>query len=684
LIRAGRKPTPVAVFLFLLAWMPLRADEGMWLFNAPPTKRVLQKYHFELTPAWLDHLRLSTVAFDDGSGSFVSKDGLILTNQHVAASCIERLSTARDDYLNNGFIAETRAGELRCAGYEAEVLTTIADVTAKTKGVTEAGLPALLEEIRKACETADNSRCQVVALYSGAIYHLYAFHKYSDLRLVFAPEASVAFFGGNADNFEFPRYALDVAFLRAYENNRPAEISHYLRWSSDGVRAGDLIFAAGRPGRTSRTAVVSQLRFWRDIQYPYFLYGNDREMDLLRAFAAKSPENQRAVQEDLVGYGSGTKLIAGYLSGLRNPSLMRNKEREETALRANFPGNATNDPWARAGRSVAEERRIFFQYRLYESLDACPGTLCRAARRIVRIAAEREKPENERLPEYRGSALARMEQRLLSPLTVRRDLEEQQVTSALESMAASRSLDPERVANFLGGQSAAKAASRLIRLTRLDSQPEREALLKGGRAAVEASQDPLIVLMRQIDPAGRDLGRRYRDAEEEINVVGAAIARYRLTARGLEDPPDATGTLRLSYGTAIGYRDQSSPKKQIPPFTTVNGLYTSARQHDGNADYRLPARWLTAERQLPAATPVNFVSTADVIGGSSGSPVVNRIGELVGVVFDINQPALAGNFVYGHPSARAVQVDSRAITAALGRVYQARSLLNEILGGNRQ
>ena len=678
------------ILILALATPLALADEGMWLYNAFPRDRVQKQYGFLPTQEWLDHLRLSSVRFNNGgSGSFVSPDGLAFTNHHVGADCIGKLATSGHDYMKTGFYAKTHADEAKCPDLELNVLVGIDDVTAKVKAAAPATMStadagqaqrSAMSAIEKECATSTGLRCDVVTLYSGEVYNLYRYKKYTDVRLVFAPEFAAAFFGGDPDNFTFPRYDLDITFFRIYENDKPVHLDHYLQWSKTGVKDGDLIFVSGHPGGTDRLKTVAQLQFLKNVAYPAFLAFCKRRIDMLQKFSAESPENARIAQEDIFGIQNSQKAINGQEEGLQDPSVLKQidaAERErEKAFVAKHPGEP--NPWEEISNATKVNREIYDRLVYLERMRGFGSDLTGYARTLVRVASEKSKPNGDRLREYRDSALPSLEQQLFSAAPVYKNLETATLADSMAQMQAALGPDDTAVKVALGGKSPGETAKALIAGTKLDDVAVRKQLYEGGKTAVDASTDPLIVLMRSVDSEARALRKRYDD---EVDAVvrrdGATIARARFAQAGFTQPPDATFTLRLSYGTVKGYEENG---KKVPYFTTFSGAFQHADEHGGKPPYDLAASWLKMKSKLHLETPLNYVSTADIIGGNSGSPTVNKAGEVVGIIFDGNIQSLVLNFYYDDRQSRAVHVDSLGIIEALHNIYGADALANELTG----
>jgi hypothetical protein len=680
----------LVVGLILAFVSSLSADEGMWLYNAFPKNKVKAKYGFEPTQAWLDHVRLSSVRFNNGgSGSFVSPDGLTFTNHHVGADCIQKLGKTGTDYMKTGFYARTQAEEAKCPDLELNVLVGIEDVTPKVNAGVKPGMSAAeagqaqraaMSAVEKDCSTSTGLRCDVITFYSGEVYNLYKYKKYTDVRLVFSPEFEMAFFGGDPDNFTFPRYDLDITFFRIYENDKPVHLDNYLKWSTKGVSDNDLVFVSGHPGSTGRLLTMSQLEYLRDVDYPSRLGSYKRRIAMLQKFAAESPENARISQEDIFGLQNSQKAITGYLGGLKMENLMSARNQAERDQEKRYMLNNPNgpNPWDEIRKATKVERDIYNELTYVERMRGYYADLAQFARYLVRAGTERAKPNGERMREYRDSALPSLEQRLFTTAPIYKSLETLTLADSLAQMQEALGADNAAVKASLNGKSPAEAAQELIGGTKLEDPAVRKQLYEGGKAAIDSSTDPLIVMMRNVDPEARAVRKRFDD---EVDAVerrdGALIAKARFAQSGFNQPPDATFTLRLSFGAVKGYSENG---KQIPYFTEMGGAYQRSEEHGDKPPYELPDSWMKMKSKLNLSTPFNFVSTADIIGGNSGSPTVNKNGEVVGIIFDGNIQSLANNFFYDDSDQRAVSVDSRGIIEALRKIYDADALVNELTG----
>jgi hypothetical protein len=691
-----RRRFPILILLVLALTMTittsaqLSADEGMWLFNNPPRKLLQEKYQFEPSDEWLSHVQHSAVRFNDGgSGSFISADGLVLTNHHVGASALQKLSSADHNYLNTGFHAKSRNDEIRAVDSELNVLKNIEDVTARVDTAVTPGMsPAAAHEARQAAintiqkesHDATGLRSDVVTLYHGAVYHLYRYKRYTDVRLVFAPEQSVAFFGGDPDNFEFPRYDLDFCLFRVYENGLPAKIEDYLHWSTAGIGDGELVFVAGHPGRTDRMDTVAHLEFIRDTELPQSLERLFRKEVLLQAFSVRSRENARRAEHELFGVQNSRKARGGQLAGLQDPAVVARKQTQENSLQA----AAARDPKLKEDLSawpdVAKSLQILKQFEtesdMLERGWAFDTRLFWIARTLVRLPMEDAKPNAQRLPEYGDSSRPTLEQQLFSTAPIYDDLETLKLADSLSMLIEKMGADNELVVKILAGKSPRDRAAELIHGTQLRSVDDRKQLASGGLKAISASTDPMIQLALLVDPRARAVRKRDEaEVQEPMRQAYAKIAAVRFSLYGTDTYPDATFTLRLALGVVKGYRDAG---KSIPPWTTIDGTFERSAEHHNQEPFRLPTSWLSHKDRLDPATPMNFVSTADIIGGNSGSPVINRKGELVGLIFDGNIQSLVLDFIYSDTQARAISVDARAILESLRKIYEAGPLADEI------
>ncbi|MGD9645852.1 MAG: S46 family peptidase [Pirellulales bacterium] len=670
---------------------PASADEGMWLFNNPPRKLLREKYNFEPDAGWYEHLQKASVRFNSGgSGSFVSPNGLVMTNHHVGADALAKLSSAEHDYLAEGFHARSHDEEIQCHDLELNVLMSIEDVTARVNAAVNPGLnPADAQQARRAVmseiekESLDKTglRSDVVTLYQGGLYHLYRFKKYTDVRLVFAPEKAIAFFGGDPDNFEFPRYDLDVCFFRAYENGEPAKPEQYLKWSESGAKEGELVFVSGHPGRTERQNTVDHLEFLRDRALPAALNLIRRREVLLATYSDRSQENARQAEDELFGYQNSRKARLGMLAGLQDPALFKSLSDREMALRATVADDAklqqeAGTAWGEVAAALAAWSAFYDEYALLEQAQAFNSELFSIARTLIRMSAETAKPNGERLREYRESNLESLQQQLFSTAPIYPALETAKLADSLSMYIEKAGAKDDLVLQVLDGKSPQARAAELIQGSKLADVETRRRLSEGGASAQAAAGDPLIELARLVDGPARAVRKRFEDTvEEPLRQAYAKIANARFTLYSTEIYPDATFTLRLAFGTVRGYEELGKP---VPPWTTIGGTYPHAAEHGNVYPFALPKRWIEGKDKLDLETPFNFVCTADIIGGNSGSPVVNRDGEIVGIIFDGNIQSLVLAYAYTDKQARAVSVASPAIIESLKKLYDAGELVAEM------
>ena len=698
-----RQPCRALLVVLLLA-PALRADEGMWLFNQPPRERLEKDHGFRLTPEWLLHLQQSSVRFSSGgSGSFVSADGLVLTNHHVGAGAIQKLGDETHDYYRDGFAAATREQELRCHDLELNVLVSIEDVTARVQAAVKPDMPpteavaarrAVLAAIEKESLAATGLRSDVITLHQGGAYHLYRAKRYTDVRLVFAPEHAIAFFGGDADNFEFPRYNLDICFFRAYENGQPARVPHHLAWGRQPVAAGDLVFVSGHPGHTDRAKTVAEVVAMRDRQLPLDLQVIHRLESLYGAFCEEGPEERRQAVGSLVSVQNGRKARSGILAALLDPDLIARKRAAEAADRGPIEAGLDSrpSPYQRIVEAQAELDRIAVRHRMLEGAAGFNSKFFANARTILRSVAERAKPDGDRLREYRDSNRGPLELQLFSAEPLYDGFEIAKLADSLTALATVLGADDPLVQAVLAGRPPRERAAALVGGTALGRRPQpevaqapppdrRRELFDGGAAAVAASSDTMLAVARLVDEESRRLRSVAEAAQEVKQQAHAEITRARFARLGATLYPDATFTLRLAYGVVRGI--EGSGPEDCPAITTYAGLFARARSKGDAVPFVLPPRWQAQRKQLEAdaafmGTPFNFAATADIIGGNSGSPVVNRAGELVGLIFDGNIHSLRLDLAYDDRLSRAVSVDATGILAALRKVYAAEGLVAEL------
>jgi len=681
----------LALFSLQTLHITALADEGMWPFNNVPRAEIKKKYGFEVTDEWLNKVRLASVRFNNGgSGSFVSPNGLVLTNYHIVEDIVGEVSTPEKDLAKEGFVARTRAEEIKAPSLELNVLQSIEDVTSRVTGAVKTGTSdaeafaarrAEISAIEAESTKATGLRSDVVTLYQGGQYNLYRYKKYTDVRLVFVPEFQAAFFGGDPDNFNFPRFNIDMALVRVYENGQPVHPEHYFKWSTTGVKEGNLVFVTGNPGSTSRLDTVAHLEQLRDTSIPIILRLLERRETMLKKYMAMGEEQTRQAQNELNSVQNSLKVYRGQLKGLKDPALIARKQKEEQALRKSISGNPERQKmYGETWDAIAKAHKAYPTYirerRIFEQLGGFNSTYLGFARAFVRLAAENEKPNAERLPEYTDARRASLELSLYSPAPIHQDFEELKLADSLGFMVELLGADNELVKQVLAGKTPEARAKEMIEGTKLGDVAVRKELAAGGKAAIDASTDPMIIVGRMIDAKAREVRKRY---ESEVTGVErsnyAKIARALFETEGTKLYPDATFTLRLSYGAVEGYMENG---QKVPPFTTLGGLFARSDKFKHEFPYNLPERWTEKKSALNLNTPFNFVSTNDIIGGNSGSPTINQNGELVGLIFDGNIQSLVGDFMYDPSVNRAISVDSRGMLEVLKKIFGANEIVSEL------
>jgi hypothetical protein len=686
-----RNPLPALVTLLLAA--PAFGDGGMWTFHDFPAALVKREHGADIDSAWLDRVRTATIRLSNCTASFVSADGLILTNHHCSEACLDDHSTAARNLVRDGFLARTREEELKCGTQIADVLMDTENITAKVtaalQGLDEKAANAArkktLTQLEQACEEDSRHgkfgplKCESVDLYQGGQYWLYKYHRYDDVRLVFAPERAIAAFGGDPDNFQFPRWCLDMSVLRAYgPDGKPAATPNFLRIRPQGPNAGDLVFVSGHPGSTDRLLTVAQLENLRNVYLPRWLLRASELRGRYIQFGKSGAENQRIVEDPLNSLENGIKVRRGQLDALLDDRLLQSKRDEEARLRAKIAGDpqlaaATGDPWADIARAQTHERELNLPYTFLEQGAGFNSRLFNYARALVRAAAERPRNNTERLREYRDAALPRVQQRLLAPVPVYPALEKLTLSFGLERMREWLGPDAPVVRQLLVKDSPDTLAARVVDGTHLADPQVRKQLWEGGAAAVDASHDPMIELARSVDAESRAVRKRYEDeVEAPEEAASEKIARARFAIYGTSVPPDATFTLRLNFGTVKGWREGG---RDVDPFTHLARLFERATDQE---PFRVPDSWTAARSQLDMNTRFNLSSANDIVGGNSGSPLIDRDGRIVGLIFDGNIHSIAGAYWYDPEFNRAVSVDPAIIVEALRKVYRAEGLLSEM------
>ncbi len=675
--------------------LPAWADEGMWTFNNFPADKVKSKYGWSPTQEWLDHVRLSSVRIAGGcSASVVSADGLVMTNHHCAHSCIAQLSTPKKDFVKAGFYAKDGKDEVKCPEIELNQLVEITDVTKAvqdaTKGVDEAKFNdiqrAKIAEIEKACATSDELRCDVVTLYRGGKFDLYKYRRFQDVRLVFAPEFEIAFFGGDPDNFMFPRYDLDVSFLRIYgADGKPAKQEHYLKWSKDGSKEGDLTFVSGNPGGTSRLLTAAQLEATRDVALPTTLIRLAEMRGMLNEYANRGVEQKRHSEAMLFGVENSLKALKGEHSALADRKFYASKIAAEAAFKSKVNGDANlKKTYAGVWDAIQATTDKSRDYRkAYSALEnGMRSELFRTARTLVRAADEMSKPNGDRLKEFADSRIPQMKQKLFSKAPIYDEFEVALITFSLIKIREDLGADHPVVKQVFGQRSPEEIAKDAVKNTKLKDVKVRTDLFADGKGKdkIDASKDPMILLAKAFDPSARVERKKWEDEiDGPSRKQGEQLANAYFGVFGKSTYPDATFTLRLSYGAVKGYQDSGV---EVKPLTTIAGAFDRAT---GRAPFALPKSWLDAKGKLALDTPFNMATTNDIIGGNSGSPVVNKEGEVVGLVFDGNIQSLGGEFGFDESVNRTVAVHSAALIESLDKVYGAKRIVEELrpTGGSK-
>jgi hypothetical protein len=672
------------------------ADEGMWTFDNFPQSVVQQKYGATIDAPWLDRVRRSITRLEGGcTGSFVSPDGLVLTNHHCAMGCLSELSSPSANYVEDGFNATARSAEKKCPTQMLSVLVEMENVTAKVNAATAGLGDAQANQIKKqtlskleaACtENSKKNRfagplaCESVTLYQGGQYFLYKYRRYDDVRMVFAPHHAIASFGGDPDNFNFPRWSLDFTLMRVYENGKPARTPNHLTWRAEGPQPGEATFVAGHPGSTSRLLTLEQLRFQRDVSAPSYLIRNSELRGRLIQWGKTGEEPARIAGDYLQGLENALKVYRGLQAALLDDALFERKRAQESELRERAAAdaklaNTVGKAWDDAATAQERYRQIYNRYLFLEGGAGFNSKLFAYARQLVRGATERGKSNEQRLREYADSNLPKLASSVLATTPVYPDFEQVTLSFSLDKMREALGPDDPVIRTSLGVESPESLATRLIAGSKLGDPSVRKALWDGGVAAIEGSNDPMIALARAIDGDARAVRKIYEDeVQAPVAAAQERIAKARFAVLGTNTYPDATFTLRLSYGAVQGWTEKG---EKVEPYTQLSRLYERAT---GKDPFRLPQVWLDARSKLDPATPFCFVTTNDIVGGNSGSPLIDRQGRLVGLAFDGNIHSIAGSFWYDGDMNRTVAVHPAIIITALKDVYGAKHLAEELLG----
>jgi len=660
----------------------------MWTFDAPPLDYWQQTYGFRPDQAWLDHVRLASVRLPGCSSSFVSERGLVLTNHHCARGCITSTSPADSNYQETGFVARNMADEKQCSGMWVDQLQSIDDVTAHIRAAVTATTAvqqveqrdSVIDAVTAECAMATGLNCQVVTLYQGGMYSLYRYKRFTDVRLVMAPEGQAAFFGGDPDNFTYPRYDMDVTLLRVYEDGAPRNTDHYLRWSANGAAEGEAVFVTGNPGSTGRLLTKAQMEYLRDVQYPATLANYERNLAVVRQLAARSDADRRRYENQIFGLENSHKAVSGYLTGLLDEEKMARKEAFERDFRNRIDRDRElRAKYGGAWDAIARAQEQLASFAVLSRYYGFGGSqLLNLAGGIVRLPEQAALPDSLRLPQYRGEGLDRVRAQVARDASFDLEVERLNFTAQLEAAQVELPPNDPFLQAVLAGRTPEAAAHALVTGTRITDVQLRRSLLDGGAAAVAASDDPMIAVARKISPLGLEVARRAAPLNATISANAELVGQAMFAAYGHSLPPDATFTLRISDGVVQRYPMNGT----VAPYkTTMYGLFARAAEFDNEAPWTLAPRWQQRRDKLDLATPINFVSTNDIIGGNSGSPVINRNAEVVGLVFDGNIQFLPNRFIFSDDVARTVSVHSAGIIEALRKVYDAGWIADELQGG---
>jgi hypothetical protein len=676
----------VCAFLFVTA---ARADEGMWLLNEFPSAKVENLYGFKPSQDWLDRARLASVRLAQGcSAAFVSAHGLVQTNHHCAEHCIEQLSSETKNLIAEGFYAKEEKDEVKCPALEINQLVETSDVTARVHEALAGKEGPAFAEARRAiraaiaaeCTHGDAAlRCDVVELYNGGVYNLYKYRRYQDVRLVFAPEQAIAFFGGDPDNFEFPRYDYDVSYLRVYQDGKPLDTGvNFFRYAASDAKTGDLTFTVGNPGSTARLDTVAELENDRDVALPRSLFRLSELRGQLTAFSAQGPEQARIATGELFGVENSLKARKGQFEALVDPALIASKAKAESELRAKVDADPAlkaeaGGAWDTISKTLEAWHPKCQRYNYLEGGQGFSSELFKYAQHLLRTPEEKAKPNAKRLPEYTDANFPGIRQSLLADEPIYPELEKLTLAFSLTKLREALGPDDAFVRKVLGKKSPAALAAELVDGTKLASLDLRKQLLDGGAKAIEASNDPMIALARLVDADFRAIRKDYEEnTAAPLERAHTAIARARFKIYGTSVYPDATFTMRISFGTVRGFKQDG---KEIGPFTYIRGLFERAT---GAPPFKLPDTWVAAKPVLNLDQPMNFVTDNDIIGGNSGSPVINRDGEIIGLIFDGNIQSLGGDFGFDPAVNRAVAVNVGALREGLAKVYHADRIVAEL------
>lgn len=665
------------------------ADEGMWTFDNFPSATVKKLYGFAPDQKWLDRVQLGTVRLESGcSGSVVSKDGLVLTNHHCVSSCMAALSSAGNDYVQDGFYTRSRSEERICPGAEASILRSTTDVTTRVKAATAKVTPDAVSAaraaeiaaiVRETCGEDRRKRCQVTSLYRGGQYKLFVYDRYDDLRAAFVPEEQAGSFGGDPDNFSFPRYALDMALLRLHRDGKPVTFSDPLKLDPAGAKVGDLVFVSGYPGSTERQLTISQLEFQRDHFLPWRIEYLSQLRGTLLNEATRGEEEARQVADTLGGIENSLKVFKGQRGALVEPSFFSVKVGQEKRLKDALAADASlrasyGDPFADIAVVTEAQKRSFLPYQMLEVRFGAGSVLLGDARQLLRGAVERAKTDDARMPEFSDARLPGVERRLLAEASVNPVLEKVEIAFWLEKTREYLGPDHPAVKAMFGSRTSGQIAAEIVASSQMPDAAFRKRLWDTPALAT-GSNDPAIALVRIVDEVARAARESYEvSISGPVSIAAEKVASLRFAVLGDSIYPDATFTLRLSYGVVQGWTDPAH--SEITPFTQASGLWSRAT---GAYPFNLARNWVGKASAIPAATQFNFTSTNDIIGGNSGSPVLNKEGRVIGLAFDGNIHSTGGSYGFDPELNRTVSLSSQMIVVALRNIYGANALADELL-----
>lgn len=609
-------------------------DNGkMWTFDNPPTQYFQETYGFTPTQDWFDNARLGALRLQGCTASFISEDGLVLTNHHCARMALDKVNKPGEDLPDSGFYAATLTDERKVDGMYADQLVLIKDVTGDVQAAYETGktdeekigerskeimkLQNEYWEQYKKTQPTDSMVFQVVNFYNGGKYSLYGYKRYTDVRLVFAPQMIVAYFGGDPDNFTYPRYDLDFSLFRVYDGDKPLKSDHYFKWSQDGAKEGDPVFVVGNPGRTSRLMTVSQLEFSRDYTYPYIINLLQGNYNIYDEYVKQHPDQKMKYETQLFGISNSLKAYTGYIGGLRDPYLMARKK----AFEKKFRGAVNADPtlaakyasvWDDISAIQTEREKLFSTINAYNTMGFGRSQYFSIAARLVQYASAMKMPDSTRPPGYQGPALERTKSRLY-PENFNSDLEKLVLVFQLKSMQSLLGNTSEPFNNLLGGRTPEEASSFLEGSTAITDSATLAKLLAGDPNQILTSPDPFIQFVVATQGTMKDLRSKYDKLTATESAKAQLLGRALYDLYGSSIPPDATFTLRIADGVVKGYDYNGTT---APTNTTYYGMYDRYYSFGKQYPWSLPSNWQNPPADFNLSTPLDFVATNDIIGGN--------------------------------------------------------------------